>query len=181
MGRAIGIVLDALHNVLSRLITLEVHRPDSAPHTATSVSHRDTSSVVATTLSVADFGESEFGVWLSLPEMVVDGALQVTYTGCPGFVRLHLERTGDFARRRRGCGSGCGIFGGDGGLQRLFLSRGVSAGHRREETAVGIADGSYPGLQHGCGVCEDQSDLWESGRLDGHDGDALQCHFNAGR
>ena len=130
MGRAIGIVLDALHNVLSRLVTLEVHRPDSAPHTATSVSHRDASSVVATTLSVSDFGESEFGIWLSLPEMVVDGALQVTYTGCPGLVSLHLEGTRDFARRRRGCGSGCGIFGGDGGLQRLFLSRGVSAGHR---------------------------------------------------
>jgi hypothetical protein len=64
------------------------------------VSHRDASSVVATTLSVADFGESEFGVWLSLPEVVVDGALQVTYTGCPGLVRLHLEGTRDFARGR---------------------------------------------------------------------------------
>ena len=91
--------------------------------------------------------------------MVVDGALQVTYTGCPGLVRLHLEGTRDLARRRRCCGSGCGIFGGDGGLQRLFLSRGVSAGHGREEAAVGVADGPYPGLQHGCGVCEDQGDL----------------------
>jgi hypothetical protein len=140
--------------VLAWLITLEVHRPDSPPRTTTSVPHCDASSVVTTTLSMADLCESKFGVGLAFPEMVVDRALQVAHTGCPGLVSLHLEGSGSFARGwRRGGGCDGGILGYCAGLQRLFLSGGIAAGYRGEEAAVGVADGPYPRLQHCCGVC----------------------------
>lgn len=130
VSRAIGIVLNALYNVLAGLITLEVHRPDSPPGSTTSVSHNHTSSIVTTTLSMTDFRVGEFGVGLSFPEVVVDRALQVAHTGSPGLVGLHLEVTGSPARRRRGCG-GCdgGILGHSAGLQRLFLARGIAASY----------------------------------------------------
>lgn len=130
VSRAIRIVLNALYNVLAGLITLEIHSPDSPPGSTTSVPHHNTSSVVTTTLAVTNFCVSEFGVGLSLPEMVVDRALQVAHTGSPGLVGLHLEVTGGPTRRRRGCG-GCdgGILGHGAGLQRLFLARGIAASY----------------------------------------------------
>jgi len=103
---------------------------------------------------MADLCESEFGIWLAFPEMVVDRALQVAHTGSPGLVGLHLEVSSGLARRRRGCG-GCdgGILGYGAGLQRLFLARDIAASDRGEQAAVGVADGPYPRLQHCDGVC----------------------------
>jgi hypothetical protein len=137
MSRAIGIVLNALYDVLAGLITLEVHSPDSPPRSTTSVPHRDASGVITTTLSMTDLCEREFGVGLSFPQMVVDRALQVAHTGSPGLVRLHLEGSCGLARRRRrrgGCDSG--ILSYSGGLQRLLLARDVAAGDGGEQAAV---------------------------------------------
>lgn len=164
MGGAVGVVFDAFHHVLTRLAALEVHRSNSPPRTTTSMPHDDTSSVVATTLAMTDFCEREFGVRLALPQMVVDNALQVADTGRPGLIRLQVQHSRSSAGGRwRVCGDGCGggIFGCAGGLQRLRLSGDVSAGRGGEEAAVGGADGSYPGLQHGReNVCESRGGLY---------------------
>lgn len=154
MSRTIGVVLNALYNVLAGLVTLEVNSSDSPPGSTTSVPHRDASGVIATTLSMTDFCVGELGIGLAFPEMVVDRAYQVAHTGSPGLVSLHLEGSRGLARRRRGCG-GCdgGIPGHGAGLQRLFLARDIAASDGGKQAAVGVAEGPYPGLQHCDGVC----------------------------
>jgi len=168
VSRAIGIVLNTLYDVLAGLVALEVHSSDSPPDSTTSVSHRDASSVVTPTLSMADFRVCELSIGLAFPEMVVDRALQVAHTGSPGFVVLHLEGSRGLARRRRGCG-GCdgGIPGHGAGLQRLFLSRDIAASDGGEQAAVGVADRPYPRLQHCDGVCAKTAMISEVLRMGG--------------
>lgn len=167
MSRAIGVVLDALNHVFARLVALEVDRPDSSPGATTPVPHDNTARVVAATLAMANLCECELGIRLAFPEMVVDRALQMAHTGSSGRVSLKLE--GSSPARGSSGGRGCdgGVLRRGAGLERLFLAGDMSAGHGGEEAAVGVADGSYPGLQHGHGVCEDLaiSRVGDGGRM----------------
>jgi hypothetical protein len=140
MGAAVGVVLDALDSVLSGFHAFEVDCTDTSSVTTTVVSHCDTTCAVTTTLSVADLGECELGQRLSLPQMVVDGAAQVSHTGCARLVCSEFETTtssawgsggrvegnGIGARRRlTGC---CGYFGALGGRGICAAGEGVGRG-----------------------------------------------------
>jgi len=97
MGAAVGVVLDALDSVLSGLHAFKVDSTDTSSVTTTVVSHCDTTCTVTTTLSVADLCECELGQRLSLPQMVVDGAAQVSHTWCARLVCSEFEATASSA------------------------------------------------------------------------------------
>jgi hypothetical protein len=106
------------------------------------VSHRDATCAVTTTLSVADLGECELGQRLSLPQMVVDGAAQVSHTWCARLVCSEFEATtssawggsgrveGNGISRRRGSRltGRCRYFGSVGGRGICAAGEGVGRG-----------------------------------------------------
>jgi len=91
MSAAVRVVFNPIDSVLSRFRSFEIDGPDSPPVTTTSVSDRDLTRIVATTLSVTDFGKGEFGQRLAFPEVVVDGPTQPSCARCARLVCLQLE------------------------------------------------------------------------------------------
>lgn len=149
VGAAVGVVLDAVDGVLAGLHALEVDGTDASSVTAAVVSHGDATGAVTSSLSMTDFGECELGQRLSFPEMVVDGAAQVSHTGCPWLVCLELETTASSARSSGGRVEGHGVcrrLTGGGGYCRCPGGGGICAAGKGLGGGAEQALGMPPGL-----------------------------------
>jgi len=91
VGAAVGVVFDALYDVLAGYRADVVDSSDPAAYTAAAMAHYHATAIVAAAFAVPDFGEGEFGVGLAFPEMVVDGAAEMAETGGSGGVCFELE------------------------------------------------------------------------------------------
>lgn len=156
MRAAVRVVFDSLHNVLAGQVPLVVY--DSYPPLvpAASVPDCDPACVVPASemLPLALNGELE--VWSALPQMVVDGTLEVAQTGCAGLVRSQWD---EFVLSRALCAGDTAI-SSDRGLQRRrrwlqidSLGLCIGAGAQQGLAQAGGLEATYPGLQHGVEVC----------------------------
>jgi len=92
MGTAARIIFDALDKMRSRCPPIKVNGPDSSLHTTTAMPDGDFTRVVSATLAMPLLGKCQRKVRPALPEMIVDGALEMTGAGCPRLVCSHLYR-----------------------------------------------------------------------------------------
>lgn len=96
--------------------SLKVHSSYAASVSASSVPYGDMSRVVATAFAVSDFGEGERVVRAAFPEVVVNGAFEVSKAGSAWFVGSKDDVSfAAMGRRRLGCGF-CGFDGGCDGV-----------------------------------------------------------------
>lgn len=146
--RAARVVLDPLDDVRARGPPVEVHRPDAPLVSTTAVSDGDPTRVVPSTSCLALLGEGEFHVRPALPQVVVDGALQMSHTGGPGLVGpeddglLLILSQGELLRPEGGRGRGGSATGSFTGVASGCEGRGA------KERAEAGGQRPYPWLEH---------------------------------
>lgn len=123
------VVLDPLDGVRSRRPPVKVHGPDAPLVSATTVSHGDPTRVVSSSSCLSLLGVGEFHVRPALPQVVVDGALQMSHTGGPGLVgpeddSLFLIFSDELLCLDRGRGHGNGAAGSSTGASFTGISSG---------------------------------------------------------
>jgi len=150
MGAAVGVVLDAVHDMLAWEVALVVDYPDTPLVTATSVSHSDLAGVVsaAQMLSLACNGKLEMRS--PLPEVVVDRPLQMAQTRSAWLVCAQgdeLISSGSFILQQAAIDIDSGLQGGRG---CMFNGGGISACRSKQDPRNSCrVEAAYPGLQHG--------------------------------
>jgi hypothetical protein len=150
MCAPIGVIFDPFDEMLSRCKSLVVDYPYPPLVAATTVPHCDSARVVSSTEMLAFLGEGELEMGPAFPEMVVDGSLEMSQTGCAWLVGLqwdeHLSAGASFG----GCSSATGDDTGLKGRRRSVVDDGGIGADGRQHAAgqAGLAKGAYPRLQH---------------------------------
>jgi len=148
VGAAVGVVLDALDNVLAGLEALVVDDADAALVATAPMADGDAASVVAATQMLALALDGEPTVGPALPEMVVDGALEMAQAG--GARLVGAQRNELVLARALNASVGGLSSTGDGCQRRcLGLCIGAASSEQRTAQARGL-ETAYPRLQH-CG------------------------------
>lgn len=109
-----GIIFDAFDCVFARGVAVEIDDADSPFGAVAAVADPDLAAVVAAADVLAFAGEGEGQVRAAAVEVVVDGAAEMSDSGCSGFVGAELE--GRFG----------GVFGADGGFIGVYFWYGGS-------------------------------------------------------
>lgn len=141
---AVGIVLDTLNHLLARLLTLEIDNSYPPLVPAAAMSYSDLTSHVPASFSLTDLRIREHLEWSALPEMLVDGSLQVPQAWRPRLVGLHLDGAS------RPCRGGALELSLGGGHARLDGVLSGAGGGRRN----GV--GAHRGHERGREACRPQ-------------------------
>jgi len=125
----VRIIFNAVDCVSTRIRPLKVDSPYPPSVTTSSMPDGDLTAIVSTSFAVTNLRKSQFRTWLSLPQVIIDGASKVTKTGCARLVCFELELSLLAHRGRLGTKGHCVGSSRGRGSRRFASGRIRSRGH----------------------------------------------------